>query len=158
MDCYWHKHLLNFLPWFRETDLSVPVISVKSNFLNFSTVTKNPAHQKFVTSRVRFTHFWAVIKSHVVLTCERDIAQCSESCHGTEERSASHTSASLASVLRESCRSANEPCHIHEWAMSHTWMSHVTYMNEPCHIYEWAMSHIWMSHVTCMNEPCHINE
>jgi len=49
----------------------------------------------------------------------------------------------------------NEPCHTHEWAMSHIWKSHVTHMNEPCHTYEWAMSHIWMSHVTHMNEPCH---
>ena len=52
----------------------------------------------------------------------------------------------------------NEPCHIYEWAMSHIWMSHVTYMNEPCHLHEWAMSHIWMSHVAYMNEPCHLHE
>ena len=52
----------------------------------------------------------------------------------------------------------NESCHIHEWVMSRTWMSHVTYMNESCHVHEWVMSHTWMSHVTYMNESRHIYE
>jgi len=66
----------------------------------------------------------------------------------------------------------NESCHIYEWVMSHTWMSHVTYewvmshiwmshvthMNESCYIYEWVMSHIWMSRVTHMNVLCHTYE
>jgi len=36
------------------------------------------------------------------------------------------------------------------WVMSHTCMSHVTYMYEACHIYVWVMSYICMSHVTYM--------
>jgi len=27
------------------------------------------------------------------------------------------------------------------------WMSHVTHMNESCRIHEWVMSHLWLSHV-----------
>ena len=41
----------------------------------------------------------------------------------------------------------NESCHIYEWVMSHSRMSHVTRMNESCHMYKWVMSHAWMSHV-----------
>jgi len=37
----------------------------------------------------------------------------------------------------------------YEWAMSHTWMSHVAHMNKPCHTHVWVMSHRWlnMSHI-----------
>ena len=45
-----------------------------------------------------------------------------------------------------------------EWDMSHTGMSHVTYMNESCHVQEWVMSHTGMSQVTCRNESCHLHE
>ena len=43
-------------------------------------------------------------------------------------------------------------CHIHEWDMSHTWMSHVRNINESCHTYEWIVSHTWMSHGTHTHE------
>jgi len=53
----------------------------------------------------------------------------------------------------------NEPRRLHEWVMSHTWMSHITYAcystcvkNQLRRIHEWVMSHTWMSHVTHMNE------
>jgi len=53
-------------------------------------------------------------------------------------------------------------CHVtYAWAVSHIYISHVTYMNESCHIYEWVMSHIWIRHDTYglvmsqMNESCH---
>ena len=52
-----------------------------------------------------------------------------------------------------------ESCPTHECVVSHTWMSHVTYMNASCHrhdthlivnkscpTHEWVMSCIWMSH------------
>jgi len=61
--------------------------------------------------------------------------------------------------------------HVYQKAMSHIWMSHVSYMNESCLIYEWlmrtkkscliyewVMSHIWMSHVSYMNDSCLIYE
>jgi len=48
----------------------------------------------------------------------------------------------------------NESWSTYEWAMSHTWISHVTRMNKSCHTYEWVMSHTWISHVTHMNESC----
>jgi len=68
----------------------------------------------------------------------------------------------------------NESCHIHEWVMSHTWMSHVTHMNESCHIHErfvhasdlnlnhdsfniWHDSFIyatWLIHVCDMTRSC----
>jgi len=52
----------------------------------------------------------------------------------------------------------NEAYRIHEWVMSHIWMSHVTHMNKSYHTYEWVMSHIWMSHVTHMNKSYHTYE
>jgi len=47
--------------------------------------------------------------------------------------------------------------------MSHTWISHVTYMNKSCHAHMNESCHTWMSHITrtngscctCMNESCH---
>jgi len=61
----------------------------------------------------------------------------------------------------------SESRHIHEWVMSHWWISHVTimnefwmshgtFMNESCHIYECIMAHFWMSHGTFMNATCHV--
>jgi len=43
----------------------------------------------------------------------------------------------------------NESRPIHEWIMSHIWMSHVPK-------YEWVMSHIWMTHVPHTNESWHM--
>jgi hypothetical protein len=54
-----------------------------------------------------------------------------------------------------------------EWVMSHTWMSHVSYVNESCLIFEWAMSFLSkyprnskyrMSHVSYVGESCLIFE
>jgi len=38
-------------------------------------------------------------------------------------------------------------CQLHEWVMSVTWRSHVTYMNESCHLYEWVMAVTWTSQI-----------
>jgi len=58
------------------------------------------------------------------------------------------------------------PCesrHIHEWEMSHTHMTYVTFMHESCHTHTYNASTIHMpspchvSHVTEIYESCHIH-
>jgi len=63
-------------------------------------------------------------------------------------QTAHHDLDKCGGIHRVHATHVHEPCHTHEWAMSHIGMSHVTRTNEPCHTYEWAMSHIRMNHVT----------
>jgi len=44
--------------------------------------------------------------------------------------------------------------HIHEWVMSHAWISHVIPMSVSWLTYQWVMSHISMSFVSHINELC----
>jgi len=43
----------------------------------------------------------------------------------------------------------NESCHIHQWVMSHIWMSHLT-------IVKWITPNTWMRHVTHVYVTLHI--
>jgi len=99
-------------------------------------------------------HIWDMTHSYMTRSYTRPdslfwghVTHINEPCH-THQWAMSHTSMSHVTHI-------NEPCHTYQWAMSHTSMSHVTHINKPCHTHQWAMSHTSMSHVTHINEPCH---
>jgi len=112
---------------------------------HFSYMTGSCHSHEWVMSRIWMSHVTYMNKSCHTSTHITSRAEIYMSCHARTHVTNGHTDGSGA-------------CHLYEWVMSLTWMSHVIHELTSRTEMLMVVSHIWMSQFTYMNESCHLHE